>query len=66
MDQLYLSRPFSSWKADNQQEHFAPLPQTPVRGLYICGSSAHPGGGVMGLPGKIAADQVIEDLKKIK
>ena len=63
MDQLYLSRPFSSWKASNQQEHFPPLPQTPVKGLYVCGAGAHPGGGVMGIPGRLAADQVIQDLK---
>ncbi len=29
--------------------------ETPVRGLYLCGSGAHPGGGVMGAPGHNAA-----------
>jgi phytoene dehydrogenase-like protein len=29
--------------------------QTPVRGLYLCGSGTHPGGGVMGAPGHNAA-----------
>lgn len=43
-----------------------PLPElsryrTPVRGYYLCGSSMHPGGGVMGAPGAIAAEQVLRD-----
>lgn len=32
-------------------------------GLYICGSGAHPGGGVTGLPGRNAAREIIRDLK---
>lgn len=28
---------------------------TPVGGLYLCGAGAHPGGGVMGAPGRNAA-----------
>lgn len=35
----------------------------PVRGLYLCGSGAHPGGGVTGLPGRAAARAVLADLK---
>jgi phytoene dehydrogenase-like protein len=43
-----------------------PLPElsryrTPVRGYYLCGSSMHPGGGVMGAPGAVAAAQVLRD-----
>ena len=64
MDQLYLSRPFSSWKAHNQREHYPSLPRTPIKGLYICGSGAHPGGGVMGTPGRLAAEQVIMESKR--
>ncbi|KAK4306063.1 hypothetical protein Pmani_022091 [Petrolisthes manimaculis] len=30
-------------------------PFTPVTGLFLCGSGAHPGGGVMGAPGRLAA-----------
>jgi len=45
LDQLYLSRPFSSWRSVDKADHFPVLPQTPVDGLYICGSSLHPGGG---------------------
>jgi phytoene dehydrogenase-like protein len=35
----------------------------PVEGLYLCGSGAHPGGGVTGLPGRNAARAVLSDLK---
>ncbi|HXF80850.1 MAG TPA: NAD(P)/FAD-dependent oxidoreductase [Usitatibacter sp.] len=35
----------------------------PVRGVYLCGSGAHPGGGVTGAPGHNAAREVIRDLK---
>jgi phytoene dehydrogenase-like protein len=36
--------------------------RTPVAGLYLCGSGAHPGGGVMGAPGRNAAMAVLADL----
>jgi phytoene dehydrogenase-like protein len=35
----------------------------PVRGLYLCGSGAHPGGGITGLPGRSAAAAVLADRK---
>jgi len=35
--------------------------RTPLRGLYLCGSGAHPGGGVTALPGHNAAREIIRD-----
>ncbi|MEO5918634.1 MAG: NAD(P)/FAD-dependent oxidoreductase [Candidatus Limnocylindrales bacterium] len=37
--------------------------RTPVRQLYLCGSGAHPGGGVMGAPGMNAAREIVADLQ---
>ncbi|HET7729004.1 MAG TPA: NAD(P)/FAD-dependent oxidoreductase [Usitatibacter sp.] len=36
----------------------------PVKGVYLCGSGAHPGGGVTGVPGHNAAREVLKDLGK--
>ena len=52
MDQLLFNRPVPG---------FAQY-RSPVRGLYMCGSSTHPGGGVMGAPGANAARAVLKDL----
>jgi phytoene dehydrogenase-like protein len=38
-------------------------PSTPVKNLLLCGSGGHPGGGVMGSAGKMAALQAIKMLK---
>ena len=35
----------------------------PLQGLYMCGSGAHPGGGVTGLPGHNAAREILRDLR---
>jgi phytoene dehydrogenase-like protein len=35
-----------------------------IDGLYLCGSGAHPGGGVTGLPGRNAAHEILSDLRK--
>lgn len=52
-DQLFHMRPVPGWA------RYA----TPVRGLYLCGAGAHPGGGVTGAPGHNAAHRVLADLK---
>lgn len=38
--------------------------RTPLHGLYLCGSGTHPGGGVMGAPGRNAALVALEDVNK--
>uniref|UniRef100_A0A3Q1AN62 Pyridine nucleotide-disulfide oxidoreductase domain-containing protein 2 n=1 Tax=Amphiprion ocellaris TaxID=80972 RepID=A0A3Q1AN62_AMPOC len=53
LDQLYLARPLPS--LSNYR--------SPIKGLYLCGSSCHPGGGVMGSPGWNAALTVMADQK---
>ncbi|XP_053548532.1 pyridine nucleotide-disulfide oxidoreductase domain-containing protein 2 [Bombina bombina] len=55
LDQLYFARPIPSF----------PNYRSPVSGLYLCGSGAHPGGGVMGAPGRNAAFTALQDLKHI-
>jgi phytoene dehydrogenase-like protein len=53
----------------NQMFFNRPLPgfaqyRGPVRGLYMCGSATHPGGGVMAAPGANAAREVLLDLRR--
>jgi phytoene dehydrogenase-like protein len=52
--QMYFFRPAPGW---NQY-------RTPIKGYYQCGSGTHPGGCVMGAPGKVSSQQVLSDLKK--
>jgi len=35
---------------------------TPIKGLYLCGSGAHPGGGVTGIPGMLSAKEILHSL----
>jgi phytoene dehydrogenase-like protein len=49
-DQFLMLRPIPG------AAHYA----TPVPGLYMCGASCHPGGGVMGTAGRLAAEAVLE------
>ena len=47
---------------------FRPAPgwsqyRTPIHGYYQCGSGTHPGGCVMGAPGRLASQQILRDLK---
>ena len=37
--------------------------RTPIRNLYMCGSATHPGGGIMGAPGRLAALEILKDVK---
>jgi len=37
--------------------------RTPIRDLWMCGSATHPGGGIMGAPGRIAALEVLKARK---
>jgi len=37
--------------------------RTPLKGLYLCGSGSHPGGGITGAPGHNSARRVIKDLR---
>jgi phytoene dehydrogenase-like protein len=53
LDQIYSARPSLGY-ADYR---------TPVRGLYMCGSGTHPGGGVTGAPGHNAAAEMLRDLR---
>jgi phytoene dehydrogenase-like protein len=53
-DQLLFNRPVPGYAQY----------RSPVKGLYICGSSTHPGGGVMGAPGRNAAREILRDLKR--
>ena len=53
LDQLWSARPLLG-HADYRG---------PVKGLYLCGSGAHPGGGVTGLPGRNAAQAILKDFK---
>ncbi len=54
MDQLLFNRPVPG---------FAQY-RSPIEGLYMCGSSTHPGGGVMAAPGANAAREILSDLKR--
>jgi phytoene dehydrogenase-like protein len=51
-DQIFTFRPVPGWSQY----------RTPVTALYLAGSAAHPGGGVLGAPGHNAAQVILEDL----
>ena len=51
LDQLFFMRPVPGW-ADYR---------TPIRGYYQCGSGTHPGGGITGGPGRLAALEVLRN-----
>jgi phytoene dehydrogenase-like protein len=50
LDQMFVMRPVAGWARY----------RTPIHGLYLCGSGAHPGGGVMGAPGYNCAREMLK------
>ena len=54
LEQLFWSRPVPG---------FARF-RTPVGGLWLCGSSSHPGGGIMGAPGRLAALELLRSMRR--
>jgi phytoene dehydrogenase-like protein len=51
LQQLFFLRPAARWASY----------RTPIHGYYQCGSSSHPGGGVMGAAGRLAALRILAD-----
>ena len=51
LEQLFFLRPAPGWAQY----------RTPVGNLYMCGSATHPGGGIMGAPGRNAAMKILAD-----
>jgi phytoene dehydrogenase-like protein len=49
LEQLFFLRPVPGWARYT----------TPIQSLYMCGSATHPGGGIMGAPGKNAAEAIL-------
>ena len=49
LQQLFFLRPASQWA------RYA----TPIHGYWQCGSGTHPGGGIMGAPGRLAAREIL-------
>ena len=39
--------------------------RSPIERMYLCGSGAHPGGEITGVPGYNAAKAILKDLKKV-
>ena len=54
LNQLFSARPVLGYSAYRM----------PVRGVYLCGSGSHPGGGVAGVPGHNAAREVLRDFRR--
>ena len=52
-DQMFFNRPVPGYANY----------RSPIKDLWICGSSTHPGGGVMGAPGRNAAAEVLRDMR---
>lgn len=55
LDQLLFMRPIAGWARY----------RTPVEGLFLCGSGCHPGGGVTGGPGRLAAGEILRERRPV-
>lgn len=55
LDQLLFMRPVPGWGRY----------RTPVERLFLCGSGTHPGGGVTGGPGRLAAREILRDAGRV-
>src|SRR5207253_8056409 len=53
LEQLFFARPVPGYAQF----------RTPIKNLYLCGSATHPGGGIMGAPGRLAALEILKDFK---
>ncbi|MBV8476068.1 MAG: NAD(P)/FAD-dependent oxidoreductase [Acidobacteria bacterium] len=53
LEQLFFLRPVPGWAQY----------RTPIKSLYMCGSATHPGGGIMGANGRLAALEILKDVK---
>jgi len=53
LEQLFFLRPVPGWAQY----------RTPIKNLYMCGSATHPGGGIMGANGRLAALEILKDIK---
>ena len=54
LEQLFFNRPVPGWARY----------RTPVKDLWMCGSATHPGGGIMGAPGRISALEYLKEHKR--
>jgi phytoene dehydrogenase-like protein len=54
LEQLFWARPAAGWARF----------RTPIRDLWLCGSAAHPGGGIMGAPGRLAALELLSSRRR--
>jgi phytoene dehydrogenase-like protein len=54
LEQLFFSRPVPGWARF----------RTPIRDLWLCGSATHPGGGIMGANGRIAALELLAEKRR--
>jgi phytoene dehydrogenase-like protein len=54
LEQLFFLRPVPGWAQY----------RTPIKSLWMCGSATHPGGGIMGAPGRLAAIEMLKEMKQ--